>query len=93
MFERISFRAERQPEIEGGADGGLDFIGVEDSACVRDGGLARQKGERLGNRVSRTVRAVREPGVLAGEAEDFGFEFRQGIHGTDTDISGPRANG
>ena len=78
-LERIALAPERQPEVEGGIDGGFDLVAIKHASTVGHGVCAG--GERRGGRRGvggRTVRAVDEGGILARQAQDFSFD-RGGI--------------
>ncbi len=73
------FLAEREPEIEGGADSRLDLVLSENAACIRD----RLAGGKLGAQrvVAWALSCMGEARVFARQPEDFVFEFVQRGHG------------
>ena len=74
VLEGVALRPKRQPEIQSRRHGGFDFVLGEHAAGIRHGGLAGH--ERRAFRVGPgAVGGVGGGGKLAGEAEDFGFEF------------------
>ena len=78
-LERSPLRAEREPEVERCAHGGLDFVLIEDSARIRHGRPARLEGDSfLG---TGAIRPVHRRGVFAGQPENLGFEFGGRWHG------------
>jgi len=73
LFEGFAFGPEGEPEIEGRANGSLNFVGRKDAACVGYHGLAGSERRPRGI-VAGAIRGMDEGGILAGETEDFGFE-------------------
>jgi hypothetical protein len=81
LFKRLSFGAEREPKVEGGADRRFDFIFGENAAGVGDRGLAGNE-RRARGIVAGALDGVGEARVLAGETKDLGLELGQGLaHG------------
>ncbi len=78
LLEGFALGAEGEPEVEGGAHGGLDLVFVEHATGVGDG-LARGPRSVRGV-VAGTLALVHERGIFAGEAENLGFEFGSGRH-------------
>ena len=73
LFKGFAFGSEGKPEIQRGADGGLDFILVEHASGVGDGLAGSPR--CMSGIVTGTLPGMHKRRVFAGEAEDFGFEF------------------
>ena len=73
LFEGFALGSEREPEIQGRADGGFDLVLVKYAAGVGNGLAGRPR--RVGGVIAGALALVHESGVIAGEFQDLRFEF------------------